>query len=142
MFYNASPQANGFVIYGVQKGKSYIILSKVKVALIKTKTLSMMELLAVHTEFKALTILWSLTLISKLKTSIFLWMNRLCYPGYWQKENQSQKLVHQEQRLKVIWEMKEQLSKRFVMDNQYKYVPSVDNPADLLSCGIYIYRKV
>lgn len=56
-FYNASPQVNGFVIYGVQKGKSYIILSKVKVALIKTKSLSMMELLAVHTEFKALRIL-------------------------------------------------------------------------------------
>ena len=55
LFGDASSQAYGFVVYRVQNGKSQLIFCKVKVTPMKTKTLPTMELLVVHSAFKALT---------------------------------------------------------------------------------------
>ena len=54
VFYFASLQAYGFVIYGVQDGISQIIFEKPKVTPLKSKSLRTLELLAVITAFKAL----------------------------------------------------------------------------------------
>ena len=49
-----SPQAYGFVVYSVQNEKSQMIFSKIKVVPMKSKTLPMMVLLAVHSAMKSL----------------------------------------------------------------------------------------
>ena len=54
LFGDASSQADGFVVYRVQNGKSQIFC-KIKVTPMKTKTLPTMELLAVCSAFGALT---------------------------------------------------------------------------------------
>ena len=54
VFCDASPQAYGFVIYGVHDGISQIIFAKTKVAPVNSKSLPTLELLAVFIAFKAL----------------------------------------------------------------------------------------
>ena len=56
VFCNASPQAYGFVIYGVQDGINQIIFAKTKVTPVKSKSLQTLELLAVFIAFKALNV--------------------------------------------------------------------------------------
>ena len=54
VFYDASLQGYGFVIYGVQDGISQIIFTKTKVAPVKSKSLPTLELLVVFIAFKTL----------------------------------------------------------------------------------------
>ena len=54
VFCDASPQAYGFVIYGVRDGISQIIFAKTKVAPVKSELLSTLELLVVFIPFNAL----------------------------------------------------------------------------------------
>ena len=65
----------------------------------------------------------------------------LYYHGYSMKKIKT-KSLYTRNRLKDIREMKEQLNQKYEVDIHYKYVPSSDNPADLLYRGITLKKII
>ena len=101
----------------------------------KPKTLPMVELLAVYSAIKSLaTLLKSYSNI--YFESVCVLVDAQVVLSWLLTENIKANCLFPKKRLKDIQEMRKQLHKEFAMDIKFKYVPSEDNPADLLTRGI------
>ena len=139
MFCDASPQAYGFVIYGVQDGISQIIFAKTKVAPVKSKSLLTLELLAVFVAFKTLHFLvrgYSNAVI----TDIHIFVDAQLVLSWLLKNNIKIKDIIAGNRVKDINDIKNQIEKNSDIRIRYKYVHTADNPADLISRGFIIAK--
>lgn len=137
LFCDASAEAYGFCAYAVQNNESNLIFAKGKVSPTKSKTLPTLELLGVYTAFKCIKLLLksysdinfeNLFIISDAQVVISWLLNDV------NKVNCKNKFVIN--RLKEINVIKEEISNEFNISVKFKYVPSEDNPADLLSRGL------
>ena len=139
VFFDASPQAYGFVIYGVYDGISQINFAKTKVAPVKSKSLPTLELLAVFIAFKDLRFEvrgYSDAVI----TDIYIFFDAQVVLSWLLKDNIKIKYIFAGSRVKDINDMKNQIEKNSDFRIKYKYVYTTDNSADLISKGIIIAK--
>ena len=139
VFCVTSPQAYGFVIYGVQDGISQIIFADTKAALVKSKLLPTLEFLAVFITFKVLYFAvrgYSNAVI----TDIYIFVDAQVVLSWLLKDNIKIKNIFAGNRVKVINGIKNQIEKNSDIRIKYKYVHTTDIPADLITGGISIAK--
>ena len=143
IFCDASSEAYGFCAYAVQNNNSNLLFSKAKVSPLKSKTLPTLELLGVYTAFKCLKLI--LRSYSDLTINdVFILVDAQVVLSWLlndvNKINSKNKFVIN--RLKEINVIKNEIINDFKIDLKFKYVPTNDNPADLLSRGLSFNKFV
>ena len=135
LFCDASKQAYGFVAYAVQNGKSGFICSKTKVAPVIKKSLPTLELLGV---FFALKNLFSmLSTFKKVHVeNIYIATDSQVVLSWLLADIVKTKNGFACNRIKDCHKMFGDLQKQFNIKIQYKYVPTKENPGDLLTRGL------
>ena len=139
IFCDASPNAYGFVVYGVQNWMSQFIFAKTKVAPMKSKTLPTLELLSAY--------LAIITLRTLLKSYAQMKLKHICIAvdsqvvlSWLLSENIKAKSQYTRNRLKDVHKMISEIKQDFLVETHFKYVPTAENPADLLSRGISLQK--
>ena len=134
VFTDASPKAYGFVAYGVQNNSSCIVYAKAKVAPMKKKSLPTLELLGVYLSIKSLSFL--LKAYSNVK-NIFISVDaQVVISWLLSGINRTNKNLFARNRLKDITQMINDIKDKYSININFKYVPSSENPADMLSRGL------
>ena len=137
IFCDASPNADGFVVYGVQNGMSQFIFAKTKVAPMKSKTLPTLEILSAYLAVKTLPTLLKSYAQMKFKHICIVVDSQVVLP-WLLSENIKTKSQYTRNRLKDVHKMISEIKQDFLVD--FKYVPIAENPADLLSRGISLQK--
>ena len=132
VFCDASKEAYSCAVFAVEKGKSSLVFSKVKLAPFPSKTLPSLELLAVYLGFQCVkTIITDVNFKVEVEELCFLSDSQVALSwllaGRAQKKN-----VFVNNRLRDIQEMKEIFEKSRV-PIKYSYVPSEHNVGDLIT---------
>ena len=135
LFSDASKLAYGFVAYAVQNGKSGFICSKTKVAPVIKKSLPTLELLGV---FLALKNLFSmLSTFKKVNIeNVYLATDSQVVLSWLLADIVKTKNQFARNRIKDCHKMFGDITKQFNIQIQYKYVPTKENPGDLLTRGL------
>ena len=134
LFTDASPKAYGFVAYGVQNQKSCILYSKAKVAPMKKKSLPTLELLGVFLALKSLSFL--LKAYSNVQNVYISVDAQVVLSWLLSGINRTNKNIFARNRLKDINLMINDIKEKYSINVNFKYVPSSENPADMLSRGL------
>ena len=135
LFSDASKQAYGFVAYAVQNGKSGFICSKTKVAPVIKKSLPTLELLGVFLTLKNL-----FSMLSTFKKvnveNVYIATDSQVVLSWLLADIVKTKNGFACNRIKDCHKMFGDLQKQFNIKIQYKYVPTKENPGDLLTRGL------
>ena len=135
IFCDASKGAYGFSVYSVQNSKSHLLYSKAKVAPMKPKSLPTLELLAVFLAIKCLLLL--LKVYSRINIrDVVISMDAQVVLSWLLSDNIKTKNQFVRNRLKDIKQMIEELKKNTSLSVKFKYVPTDQNPTDLLTRGV------
>ena len=135
LFCDASTSAYGFVCYALQNGTSSFVFSKCKVAPIKHKTLPTLELLSVFVGYKALENLLY-TFKNCVVKSVTFAVDAQVVLSWLLEDNLKTKNLFALNRVKDINKLKSELSVRYKMPINYRFVPTSQNPADMLTRGL------
>ena len=135
LFTDASKKAYGYVVYAVQKGHSNIVFSKAKVAPRKKKTLPTLELLGVFQVVKFIFKLVNIYRKFRIK-SIYLAVDAQVVLSWLLTERVKIKNIFAANRIKDIQLMISDLKTTYSLNVHFKYVPTRENPADLLTRGL------
>ena len=139
LFCDASKSAYGYVAYAVQKGKSCFVLAKSKVAPIQTKTLPVLELLAVFLAFNGLFSL--LNTFSKVKiNNIFVGIDAQVVITWLLTDVVKTKNQFARNRIRDVHKMKGDLLATYDIPIHIKYVHTSQNPGDLLTRGLSLQQ--
>ena len=124
IFCDAAKRAYGAVAYYVNDNESHLIMSKARVAPLKTRSLPQMELTAIELGVKLAKYLQ--TVIKGIKQA-FIWTDsEICL--YWIAREKCT-IPYVQNRVKTINSLSSETTR-------FMHVPSGDNPADLLSRGL------
>jgi len=137
IFTDASKELYGFAAYLLDEvsGSCNLYFSKCKIAPIKSKTLPTLELLAVFLAFKCLQSLLegaASTSISKVYVAID---SQVAISWVVSKVVKS-KNIFARNRVKDIHLIRERIASEFLVDVNFKYIPTDQNPADLVTRGL------
>ena len=136
-FCDASGEAYGFCCYAVQNGCSNLLFAKAKISPVKKKSLPTLELLGVYTAFKCLQLILNSFTDVKIN-NIFMLVDAQVVLSWClndiNKVNCKNKFIIN--RLKEISVLKNEINTKYFLDIKFKYVPSNENPADILSRGL------
>ena len=134
-FCDASKQGYGFVAYAVQNGKSGFVVSKTKVAPIIKKSLPTLELLGVFLAFKNLHSI--LRTFKRVKIdNVYLAMDAQVVLSWLLADIVKTKNQFARNRIRDIHKMFGEITELYKVKIHYKYVPTKENPADLLTRGL------
>ena len=135
LFCDASTRAYGFVCYALQNGISNFVFSKCKVAPIKRKTLPTLELLSIFVAYKALENLL-FTFKNCVVKSVTFAVDAQVVLSWLLEDNLKTKNLFALNRVKDINKLKLELSVKYNMPINYHFVPTSQNPADMLTRGL------
>ena len=138
LFCDASKSAYGFAAYMVQNGNSHLIFSKVKVAPLKSRTLPVLELLSVFLAFKCLHQI--LKNFSKFTSNVYISSDAQIVLSWLLSDVLQTKSIYTKNRVKNIHEMKRKLEGKYQTSFHFRYVPTDQNPADLLTRGLKLEK--
>ena len=116
-----------------------LFLQKTKVAPVKSKSLPTLELLAVFIAFKALHFVVR-GYSDPVKTDIYIFVDAQKVLSWLLKDNIRIKNIFVGNRVKNINDIKSQIEKNSDIRIKYKYVHTIDSPADLISRVINIAK--
>ena len=134
-FCDASKQGYGFVAYAVQRGKVGFVVAKTKVAPIITKSLPTLELLGVFLAFKNLSSI--LRTFKRVKIeNVYIAMDAQVVLSWLLADIVKTKNNFARNRIRDIHKMFGEITELYKVQIQYKYVPTKENPADLLTRGL------
>ena len=134
LFADASKQAYGFVAYMVQGGISNFIFAKAKVAPLKERTLPQLELLGALLALQGLENL--LITFSNVKfKNVFLALDAQVVLA-WLTSSNNVKSVYASNRIKDAKLIMNNIAQKYNITVQCKYVPTAENPGDLLTRGL------
>ena len=135
LFCDASKRAYGYVAYAKQDVETNFIISKCKTAPIQERTLPTLELLSVFLGLQGLK-----TILSNFSNfrvrSVYVAVDAQVVLSWVLSDIVKTKKVFVANRIKDIKKMKADILMEFKVDIQFKYVPTAENPADLLTCGL------
>ena len=135
LFCDASKRAYGYVAYAKQDLESNFIISKCKTAPLQEKTLPTLELLSVFLGMQGLK-----TILQNLKDfsvrSVYVAVDAQVVLSWILSDVGKTKKVFVSNRIKDIKKMRADIFNEFKVDIQFKYVPTAENPADLLTRGL------
>ena len=135
IFCDASKQAYGFVAYGVQNGKSGFLVAKTKVAPIKSKSLPTLELLSAFLAMKNLFSL--LKSHNKIKfNNVYIALDAQVVLSWLLADVIKTKNMFARNRIRDIHKFVKEIVDQFNVNIFFKYVPTKENPADLLTRGL------
>ena len=135
IFCDASKRAYGYVAYAVQNGQSRFLFSKPKVAPLSQKSLPTLELLGVFVAFKGLySILRNLSHIEF--NNVYIAVDAQVVLSWLLSDTVKTKNLFAKNRIKDIHKMMKDLQDKYKMPIHFKYVPTDENPADLLTRGL------
>ena len=143
LFCDASKRAYGFVAYGVQAGRSCILFAKPKVAPLRDeKSLPTLELLGVFLAYKCLFTLLRTYCNFHIK-NVYINCDAQVVLSWILSDSIKTKNQFARNRIKDIHEMQQELSEKFKIPVHLRYVPTDQNPADLLTRGLTldIFKK-
>ena len=136
IFCDASKRAYGFVAYGVQAGHSCILWAKPKVAPLRNeKSLPTLELLGVYLGFKSLFTLFRTYDKFQIK-NVFINCDAQVVLSWLLSDNIKTKNQFARNRIRDIHDMQQELLEKFKVPIHLRYVPTDQNPADLLTRGL------
>lgn len=113
-----------------------MVFSKAKVALLKSKTLPTLELLAAFLAVKCLPSLLKVYSNVKFK-NVFIAVKAQIILSWLFMKHTNNKNVFTKTRLKDIAQWEAELTPEFKVSMQYKYVSTGENPADLITRGLF-----
>ena len=136
IFCDASKIAYSFVAYGVQAGHSCILHAKPKVAPLRNpKSIPTLELLGVCLAYKALFNTFRIYCKYKIN-NVYINCDAQVVLSWLLLDNMKTKNQFARNRIRDINEMKKKLIDKHNIPIHLKYVPTDQNPADLLSRGL------
>ena len=139
IFCDASKLAYGFSAYSVQNGKSNLIFAKAKVAPMTSRSLPTLELMSVYLAVKCLPVL--LSTYAKVKfLNVTIAGDAQVVLSWLLSSDIKTKNLFTRNRLQDIRQMNQGLRDKYNVNIQYKYIPTDQNPADLLTRGL-TYEK-
>ena len=134
LFCDASKTSYGFVAYAVQQGESNFLFAKAKVAPIIGRSLPQLELLGAVVGSQGL-----LNILENFKhvkiNNVYIHLDAQIVLS-WLLSPTLPKNTYTSNRIKDIKKNINEASENYNVNIQFKYVPSGDNPADMLSRGI------
>ena len=134
IFCDASKKAYGYVAYAKQDVTNFIF-SKCKTAPIKEKTLPTLELLSVFLALQGL-----INILKNFKNvkfnNVYVAVDAQIVLSWILSEITKCKRPFVANRIKDIKKMQRDILSEFNVDIQFKYVPTAENPADLLTRGL------
>ena len=141
VFCDASSSCYGFSAYNVSEVSTDLVFSKTKVAPIIKKSLPCLELLSVFLAFKCLE--QELESLTRAKYSnVFVAVDAQVVLSWLVSKSAKPKNVFVNNRLKEIFAIKEVIESKFKCKIKFKYVPSGENCADLITRGLSVNEFV
>ena len=135
IFCDASKSCYGFAVYSLCNGKSHLLLSKSKVAPLKGKTLPILELMAVYLALKCLPLI--LDSFKNIRfDKVICAVDSQIVLQWVLSDIITTKNVFTRNRLKDISLFKKNLSDKYGISVNFKFVKGDDNPCDLLTRGL------
>lgn len=139
LFYNAWPEAYGFAVYVVQNFQSYLVFAKPKMAPLKKKTLTTLELLAVYLALKCLpTVLRGCSRFTPTKMQVI--MDSQVVLSWIISGSIVRKNLFARNLMKDILQMVAELDSLIGLTPSFRYVLTTENPADLIARGLMLER--
>ena len=139
LFCDSSKQSYGFALYNVQDNKSNLMFAKAKVTPIKPRSLPTLELLSVFLGVKCMhLILDSYPNVTFKKLVIAV--DAQVVLSWLMSQQLKTKNQFAKNRLKDISMMTQELKVKYNLDIVFKYVPTDQNPADLLTRGLSLNK--
>ena len=133
-FSDACKSSYGFVAYAVQKGSSNFVFAKAKVAPLQERTLPQLELLGAVVACQGL--LTMLEIFKHVKiNNVYIHLDAQIVLS-WLLSSALPKNNYTCNRVKDVKKMVKAASDSYNVNVFFKYVPTGDNPADMLSRGI------
>ena len=138
IFCDASKVSYGFVAYAVQQGKSEILFAKPKVAPIKGRSVPQLELLGAVLASQCL-----LTILETYKhvkiDNVYIHLDAQLVLS-WLLSSTRPKNTYTCNRIKDVKKNVTHASETYNVKVSFKYVPTGDNPADMLSRGVSLTK--
>ena len=136
LFCDASKnRAYGYVTYGVQEGNACILFAKPKVVPLIQKSLPTLELLSVFIAVQGLFSL--LRIYNKFKiNNIFIAVDAQVVLSWLLSDVIKTKNQFARNRIKDIHRMLKELDEKYKVPIKFRYVPTAQNPADMLTRGL------
>ena len=135
LFADASKRAYGYVAYAVQNGNANFVLAKPKVAPLKRKSLPQLELLGAYVALQGLLNLLHVFRHYDLRR-IYVAVDAQVVLSWLLSSTVKTKNVFTANRIKDVKKMVVEIKDKYDLDVKFKYVPTSDNPADLLTRGL------
>ena len=138
VFADSSKQSFGFTVYSRQQECCNLIFAKARVAPIQSRSLPTLELLSVFLSLKCLPDVLSPFAVKF--NSITIAVDAQIVLSWILSGTVRSKNVFAKNRLKDILFMTDEIKKKFSCDICFKYVPTDQNPADLLTRGVTVSK--
>lgn len=134
LFCDSSKSAYGFAAYGVHESSSVLLYSKAKVAPNKAKSLPTLELLAIFLAMKCLSLILNVKSLSI--TECFICSDSVVALSWVLNKEVKSKNQFASNRVKDICVLHDRLISDFKIKLQFKYIPTLENPGDLITRGL------
>ena len=135
IFCDAAKKAYGFSAYSVQDNNTHLVFAKAKVSPMKSKSLPTLELLSVYLAVLSLPSL--LESYAKVKfNNVIIAVDAQIVLSWLLSNVVKSKNQFVKNRLKDIHNMVSEISEKISVNVSFKYVPSENNPADMITRGL------
>ena len=135
MYCDASKRAYGYAVYAKQNSNTNLMFSKCKSAPLKEKSLPTLELLGVYLGMQGL-----INILRDFKNvnfkNVYVAVDAQVVLSWILSDTIKTKKVFVANRIKDIKKMQKDILNEFNVSVQFKYVPTAENPADLLTRGL------
>ena len=137
IFCDASKMAYGFCCYVFDHhlGTSSLLFSKCKSSPLKSKTIPTLELLSVFLALKCLITMLKFIPVKNIK-DLFICVDAQIVLSWILSKNVKTKNIFARNRIKDIVQMSDSITKDFDLTCKFKYVPTAENSADLVTRGL------
>lgn len=135
VFCDASKRAYGYVAYAKQGVDTNFIFSKCKTAPLQERTLPTLELLSVFIGLQGLKTMLGIFKNCNFR-KVYVAVDAQIVLSWILSDIVKNKKVFVANRIKDIKKMKADIFAEFSVEIQFKYVPTAENPADLLTRGL------
>ena len=135
VFFYASKAAYSFAVYVIQGSRSALLFSKAKVAPTVAKSLPMLELLSVYLALKCLKNACEVFCRKDIK-NLYIAVNAQIILAWLLSPKANHKNIFIANWLKNISFLKKERNSKLNVSVKFKYVPTDQNPADLITRGL------